>query len=945
MRFVAWRGLSDEYRKAVDGHSPWTANVRNPEPIWIEDIDTANQPKSLKEVIKAEDIRALSFIPLVAEGKLLGKFMTYYRDPHRFSLEEARLANSVAQQLAIGIDRHHAQKDLQESESRFRLMSENAPVMIWMSDAAGKCQHLNAMLREFWGVSENQIAEFNWGPTIHPSDGTEIVKKMSAALSDRTSVTVKGRYLDATGQYRVLETHAQPRFSSTGEFLGMIGVNADITEQENAQTQIVADLDAMSRLQQLGSLCAREGHDLAKCLFAVVDAATAITGAPRGSLQLVEQRSGMLTIAAQKGFPKSFLQFFAEVKEDAPVTAAAAMRTRERVIVEDVTRNDIFYDAATIEVLLTAGVRAVQSTPLIGPDGKVFGVLTTHFAEPHKPQDRELRFIDLLSRQTGDYLNRIHAEEALRKLQRNLKAEVETRTRERDRIWNVSEDLLGVCNFEGYFVSINPAWERTLGWTEEEIKAFHVDQLQHPDDAARSRAGRQELARGVPTVRMENRFRHKDRSWRWIAWTLTADHGLIYVTGRHITAEKESAEALERAHQQLANAQKMEALGQLTGGVAHDFNNIMMIVSGYAQSLEGGLKDAKKARALQAIQAAISRGENLTRQLLSFSRDQPLHATSLHPSEAVEAIRDVLSGSANASIKLSVDIPKDTWPIFVDKSEFLLALVNIAINARDAMPSGGELTISCGNSQVDSSNSAPGLMGDFVVLKVIDTGSGIAANILPKVFDPFFTTKDVDKGTGLGLSQVYGFARRSGGTVLIDSELQRGTTVTLYLPRSHELLSPAVVDTRGSRKGKRSGTILVVEDNDDVKGAAAAMLQQLGYFTLEANSAMAALEKLDAGVRVDLVFSDIVLPGAMDGLALAVELQSRHPPTPVLLTTGYAKRILSEIPQRVLRKPYDLIKLDGAVHEAIISIQHLDHGESDNADQRGSRWFPSWLNR
>jgi PAS domain S-box-containing protein len=887
MRFVAWRELSEQYRKAVDGHSPWTADVQNPEPIFVEDIESADQPESLKAIIKAEGIQALSFIPLVAEGKLIGKFMTYYRDPHGFSLEEARLANSIAQQLAIAIDRYNAQKELQESEARFRLMAENAPVMIWMSGADGRCQHLNAMLRAFWGVSEKEIAEFDWQKTMHPSDAAEIGTKMLAALSHRTGATVKGRYFNASGQIRLLETQAQPRFSLTGEFLGMIGVNADITEQEFAQTRIAADLDAMTRLQQLGSLCAREGHDLTKCLSAVVDVATAITGAPRGSLQLVEPRSGMLTIAAQKGFEAEFLEFFARVREDAPVTAAAAMRTRARVIVEDVTRSDIFYDQTSIRVLIEARVRAIQPTPLIGVDGKVFGVLTTHFSEPYRPEDRELRFVDLLARQTADYLNRIYAEEALRKLQLSLRAEVESRTRERDRIWNVSEDLFGVSNFEGYFLSVNPAWGRTLGWTEGEIRALHVDQLRHPDDAAHSWAGRRELERGVPTVRMENRFRHRDGSWRWIAWTLTADNGLIYLAGRHVTSEKESAAALERAHQQLANAQKMEALGQLTGGVAHDFNNIMMIVSGYAQSLQGGLRDPKKARALQAIQAAISRGENLTRQLLSFSRHQPLHPIVLHPSEAVEGIRDVLIGSTEGSIRLSVDIPEDTWPIFVDKSELVLALVNIAINARDSMPDGGQIAISSQNKSLSSTNSTPGLSGDFILLKIADTGCGIPASVIPKVFDPFFTTKEVNKGTGLGLSQVYGFAHRSGGTVLIDSELQRGTTVTIYLPKSSEPLEPPLANARVASE-KRSGTIFVVEDNQDVRGAATSLLQQLGYGTLEVDSAVAALERLDSGVEVDLIFTDIVLSGAMDGLALAADLETRYPRTPVLLTTGYA---------------------------------------------------------
>ena len=938
MRFVAWRELSAQYRKAVNGHSPWTADVQNPEPIFVQDIDSADQPKSLTAIIRAEGIRALSFIPLVAEGKLIGKFMTYYRDPHRFSLEEARLANSIAQQLAIAIDRHNAQKELQESEARFRLMAENAPVMIWMSDADGRCQHLNAMLRAFWGVSESEIAEFDWQKTMHPSDAIEIGTEMFAALSNRTSVTVKGRYLNASGQFRILETHAQSRFSLTGEFLGMIGVNADITEQESAQKRIAADLDAMTRLQQLGSLCAPEGHDLTKCLSAVVETAAAITGAPRGSLQLVEPRSGMLTIAAQKGFTNQFLRFFAEVREDAPVTAAAAMRMRQRVLVEDVTRSDIFYDQTSIKVLIEAGVRAVQSTPLIGVDGKVFGVLSTHFSEPHRPEHSELQFIDLLARQTADYLNRIYAEKALRKLQVSLKAEVESRTRERDRIWNVSEDLFGVSNFEGYFLSVNPAWERTLGWTEEEIKALHVDQLRHPDDAAHSWARRRELARGVPTVRMENRFRHKDGSWCWIAWTLTADNELIYLAGRHVTSEKESAAALERAHQQLANAQKMEALGQLTGGVAHDFNNIMMIVSGYAESLKGGLKDPKELRALQAIQAAISRGENLTRQLLSFSRHQPLHPIVLDPSKAVEGIRDVLIGSTHESIQLSVNILEHTWPIFVDKSEFALALVNIVINARDAMPNGGQITISSENKRLSSINSTDKLSGDFVLLKIVDTGCGIPASVIPKVFDPFFTTKEVDKGTGLGLSQVYGFAHRSGGTVVIDSELQRGTTVTIYLPKSCEPLEPTLADRVAS--GRRSGTILVVEDNQDVRGVATSLLQQLGYGTLEVDSAVAAFERLDSGAEVDLIFSDIILPGAMDGLALAADLETRYPRIPVLLTTGYARRLTSEPRYPVLRKPYDIVELDDAINRAIMNNRRLEDQRSDKP-HAGSGTLPT----
>ena len=205
--------------------------------------------------------------------------------------------------------------------------------------------------------------------------------------------------------------------------------------------------------------------------------------------------------------------------------------------------------------------------------------------------------------------------------------------------------MLGVGNFEGYFVTINPAWTKLLGWTESEIKSMHVSQLRHPDDAAVANAGRAQLAQGVSTMRMENRFRHQDGSWRWIHWTMTAENGLIYVSGRHVTLEKEAAAALDQANRRSAHSQKMEALGSLTGGVAHDFNNLLMIVSGHAQSLSRRITDPKQLRSLDAIQIASTRGESLTRQLLSFSRGMPLNPTVVSPTETVGAIRDVLSGS------------------------------------------------------------------------------------------------------------------------------------------------------------------------------------------------------------------------------------------------------------------------------------------------------------
>jgi len=518
-----------------------------------------------------------------------------------------------------------------------------------------------------------------------------------------------------------------------------------------------------------------------------------------------------------------------------------------------------------------------------------------------------------------DITERKRSEEELRKLSEALSAEVEKRTLERDRIWNVSEDLLGVRNFEGYFLSMNPAWTRLLGWSEAEIKSMHVNELRHPDDTENALAGVRQLAQGVPTVRMENRFRHKDGTWRWLHWTMTENDGLIYVAGRHVTAEREAAAALEQAQSRAAHLQKMEAIGQLTGGIAHDFNNLLMIVSGHAQNLKNRLADAKELRAVQAIQMAASRGENLTRQLLGFARNLPLDPTAIGLADAVNALRDVLAGSLHVNIQLVVDIPETTWTVCVDKSELELALVNLAVNARDAMADGGRLSIAAKNVQLTAGDTPEGLTGDAVALTIADTGCGIAPEVLSRVVEPFFTTKGPDKGTGLGLSQVYGFARRSGGTMLIASKVGHGTKVTIYLPRNHAPIVASSPEDMAHYRAVGQQTILVVEDNADVRRVAVSLLEQLGYRTIAVEEAAAALDTLASGHQVHLLFSDVVLPGHTDGVALAREVADRYPQIPIVLTTGYSNVFESEPAFPVLRKPYQLSALGRVIHEALNS--------------------------
>ena len=474
---------------------------------------------------------------------------------------------------------------------------------------------------------------------------------------------------------------------------------------------------------------------------------------------------------------------------------------------------------------------------------------------------------------------------------------VTERTRERDRIWQVSEDLLGVGNFEGYFPSVNPAWTRTLGWTEEEIRTLHVDDLRHPDDTPIGREGRRRLAEGAGTVRLENRFRHKDGSYRWIYWTMTAEQGLIYVIGRDVTADKAAALAHRETEDQLRQLQKMDSVGQLTGGIAHDFNNLLTVIIGNLELLEG-LVDAGSPRAMRAVRAAMSgatRAATLTQRLLAYAQRQPLRPAAVNLNELIMGMGELIRRTQGEMIEYQFALADNLPLCFCDANQLETALLNLVINARDAMPQGGRLKIETGIVAFDTpqARSRGIASGPYVMLAVSDTGSGMSRDVVEHAFEPFFTTKDVGKGTGLGLSMVYGFVKQSNGHVEIDSVPNRGTTLRIVLPALAVGMAPdarstdtVVLDAGGRGRGE---TILVAEDDDGVRSYVMTALRELGYRVLEASDATVALETIgQSNMRVDLLLSDVVMPG-MNGRELANRARALQPNIRVLFMTGYSQ--------------------------------------------------------
>jgi signal transduction histidine kinase/CheY-like chemotaxis protein len=379
-------------------------------------------------------------------------------------------------------------------------------------------------------------------------------------------------------------------------------------------------------------------------------------------------------------------------------------------------------------------------------------------------------------------------------------------------------------------------------------------------------------------------------------------------------AHKQAIERLEfetaerqRAEEILHQAQKMEAIGQLTGGIAHDFNNLLTVILGslnLADAMAAGNERLK--RFLNAARRAAERGAGLTKDLLAFSRRQPLRAEVIDPSQRLIGACNLLRRSLQGDIELEVDLARDLHAIEVDPGQLELALLNVGLNARDAMPNGGTLKITARNVSLD--DRAAGPVGDFVAISVSDTGVGIPADLQAKVFEPFFTTKGVGKGSGLGLSQAYGFAEQSGGTIKLESTQGRGTTITFLLPTTTAVptagpAEPAAADLEAA---SGHGTVLVVEDDPDVADLAVQMISALGYTVRATPTARLALELLRQGEPIDVVFSDIMMPGGMNGVELGRAVRAHFPRVGVLLTTGFSDAAPGAVDQgfRLITKPY-----------------------------------------
>ena len=773
--------------------------------------------------------------------------------------------------------RRQAEEQLRESERRLRLATEAAEVGLWDVDEVNQTLFWPARVKAMFGISPDvpvSMADYYAG--LHPDD-REATSAAYAAAADpacRAVYDVEYRTVGKEdGIVRWVAAKGRGVFED-GRCIRVIGTAIDITARKQAEEALRASEEQFRILSQvLPNFVWATNADGTASWFN--ERVYAYAGIPVGELDADGWRSII----------------HPDDRERVTETWRAAVSSRSDYQCEyRLRRAD-----GTYRWFLA------RAQPLRASDGAV------------------VRWVGTSTDIDGQ--KRVMAE--LVRFNEALEQRVAERTAEHDRVWRNSRDLLVVIGADGVFRAANPAWETILGHGPSEVVGRHFAEFIWPEDAASTHAALERAARSEPLTDFENRYRHRDGTPRWISWRTAIEGDLVYAYGRDVTAEKAQAEALREAEEALRQSQKLEAVGQLTGGVAHDFNNLLTIIRSSVDFLRRpDLPEERRGRYLAAVSETVDRAAKLTGQLLAFARRQALKPETLDVGARLRGVADLLDTVTGGRIRVVTQLPARPCFVRVDLSQFETALVNMAVNARDAMDGAGTLTLrlECGVPLPPIRGHA-GAAGPFAAVSLSDTGVGIAPEVLTHVFEPFFTTKEVGKGTGLGLSQVFGFAKQSGGDVAVESEPGRGTTFTLYLPEAEPGTAAADETAEGPavEPGGLGQRVLVVEDNVEVGRFATQILEDLGYRASWAANAEDALDTLGPdGAGFDAVFSDVVMPG-MGGVELARLLKRRLPNLPVVLASGYSHVLAQEGSHgfELLQKPYSAEQVSRVLRRAI----------------------------
>lgn len=731
---------------------------------------------------------------------------------------------------------------LRESESRFRNMADHAPVMMWVTDPSGSCTYLNRQWYEFTGQTPAEAEGYGWLEATHPDDRTRAHDAFVTANSERRAFRVEYRLQHISGGYRWAIDAASPRFGDDGQYLGYIGSVIDIHERREAEERLALSEEQLRLALEVAEIGQWD----------------------------VDQSTGRMF------WPPSIKAMFG-ISPDVPVTLddyrdSLHPDDREKTLSAYASASDpslrALYDVEYRTIGKEDGVVrwvAAKGRGLFDEQGHCYRVIGTA--------------IDITARKA--------VEIRLQQLNERLEHEVAQQTAERNRVWEMSPDLLAIMGFDGFLKAINPAWEPTLGRDTATLLAMSFREQVHPDDHQAVQAVMERLLRGGKVERFEERLAHADGSWRWISWTLVPEGDVFYAVGRDVTMEREAAQELMQAQEALRQSQKMEAMGQLTGGVAHDFNNLLTPIVGALDLLQRkGVGGEREQRLIEGAIQSADRARILVQRLLAFARRQPLQPAAVHIAGLVKGMADLLASTTGPQVHVVVEVAEDLPPARADANQLEMALLNLGVNARDAMPRGGTLRISATRDSVREPRG-PLKRGHYIRLSVADTGMGMDEATVARAVEPFFSTKGVGKGTGLGLSMVHGLAAQLGGALTLSSREGVGTNVELWLPISATIAEGSYAPSTPTPTSADRGVVLLVDDEDVVRASTADMLEELGYEVLEAASGEAGLALVAEGAVPDLLVTDHLMPG-MSGVELAQALRATLPDLPVLIVSGYA---------------------------------------------------------
>ncbi len=804
-----------------------------------------------------------------------------------------------------------------EAENQLALAIAAGDLGTWDIDLVNDVKFWSDRTREMFGMSAGRaVAHEDFYANLHPEDRAAVTAALARAIDPaiRAPYDMEFRTIGAEdGVVRWLASKGRGYFAEDGTKLRFTGTVLEITARKNAERRQSCLVDLGDRLRTLDTTAEIAGA-AAEILGKALDCARAGYAVIRGDIAFLEADWTDGAAISLVG-PRLFASL-------GPEFCAPLLAGRTLVI------NDTQSDPLTLPsapAFRAIGALSLINVPLLEA-GQLTAILYVHAAAPRIWDAAEIQLVQDVADRTWEASGRARAAASLRKLNETLEQEVALRTAQRDRIWKLSSDVMLVTDHDGAIASVNPAWKTVFGWSEQDLLGSDLFGLAHPDDRARLRAAF--CARGGgQAAKFECRLRKRDGGYLWLSWAAVPDETAIHAVGRDITAEREQAEALAAAEEALRQAQKMEAVGQLTGGIAHDFNNLLQGIVGSLDMVEKRFAEGRAdsvEKFIAAARASANRAVALTHRLLAFSRRQPLDPKPVEANPLVQAMEDLLRRTLGERITLTVKLAPDLWRTLCDPHQLESAILNLAINARDAMPEGGALVLETENIVLDrvyAARTPEVRAGDYISVSVTDTGTGMPPSVVEQAFEPFFTTKPLGQGTGLGLSMIYGFTKQSEGHARIFSTLGRGTTVKIFLPRFDGELAPEESAPDAPLARPAHATVLVVEDEAVVRGLVLDVLEDLGLSALEAADGPAGLQILQSKHKIDLLITDIGLPG-LNGRQMADAARLHRPGLKILFMTGYAETAsissgFLEPGMEMITKPFSIATLSERISAMI----------------------------